>query len=182
MLHRMARFGSLLVLGLTLAGTSNAAEIAAFGGFTLQVVTDGTVWAWGNNASGQLGDNTFVNHTIAQPVSGISSVTAVAAGGNHSMALKSDGTVWTWGSNSNGQLGDGTFNFHAVPAQVPGLTGIIAIAAEKRRKRVGLGVQREWPVRRQHHSAEALSRGRGYVGRPHGCHSDRSRGESQLSD
>ena len=126
----VAVFWILFGFFFPVGGMAYAAQIATGnGGFTLQVVTGGTVWAWGNNGSGQLGDGTFVNHAIAEPVSGITSVVAVAAGGFHSLALKSDGTVWAWGSNSNGQLGDGTFNFHPTPNQVPGLTGIIAIAA-----------------------------------------------------
>src|SRR5665213_1758624 len=126
----IARFWILFAFFVAFDGVSNASQISASSGqFTLQVVTGGAVWAWGNNGSGQLGDGTFLNHALAQPVTGITSVTAVAAGGSHSLALKSDGTVWAWGSNSNGQLGDGTFNFHSTPNQVPGLTGIIAIAA-----------------------------------------------------
>ena len=124
---------TLLAFGLTFVGMSDAAQTpvnisASSGGFTLQVV-GGTVWAWGNNGSGQLGDGTFVNHAIPQLVPGLTSVIAVAAGGSHSLALKTDGTVWAWGANFNGQLGDGTFNTHPTPTQVPGLTGIIAIAA-----------------------------------------------------
>ena len=133
MLRPMIRFRTLFALGLTFVGTSYAAQtpvnIAASSGvFALQVV-GGTVWAWGNNGNGQLGDGTFVNHAIAQPVPGLTSVIAVAAGCSHSLALKTDGTVWAWGANFNGQLGDGTLNQHPTPAQVPGLTNVIAIAA-----------------------------------------------------
>jgi uncharacterized repeat protein (TIGR01451 family) len=127
------RIWILLAFGLSFSGASYAAQTAvnissSSNGFSLQVV-GGTVWAWGNNASGQLGDNTFVNHAIAAPVSGLTSVIAVAAGGSHSLALKTDGTVWAWGGNFNGQLGDGTFNSHPTPNQVPGLANVIAIAA-----------------------------------------------------
>ena len=126
----VAVFWILFGFFFPVGGMAYAAQIAASsGGFTLQVVTGGTVWAWGNNQSGQLGDGTVINHAIAQPVTGITSVTAVSAGGAHSLALKNDGTVWAWGSNSNGQLGDGTLNFHLTPNQVPGLTNVIAIAA-----------------------------------------------------
>jgi alpha-tubulin suppressor-like RCC1 family protein len=72
---------------------------------------DGTVWAWGNNFRGQLGDGTSgsgTNKNTPVQASGLTDVVAVAAGSNHSLAVKSDGTVWTWGSNSQGMLGNGT--------------------------------------------------------------------------
>jgi len=86
------RHSVFVCLSLVLAGTSDGAHIGAHnsGTFTLQALADGTVWAWGNNASAQLGDSTFINHAIPQPVTGITSVTAVAAGGSHSLALKAD--------------------------------------------------------------------------------------------
>ena len=79
--------------------------------------SDGTVWAWGRNYSGNLGDGTVgdvFNKSIPVQVKGadgegyLTDVVAVAAGNLHSMALKVDGTVWTWGANSYGKLGDGT--------------------------------------------------------------------------
>ena len=88
----VAVFWILFGFFFPIGGMAYAAQIATGnGGFTLQVVTGGTVWAWGNNGSGQLGDGTFVNHAIAEPVSGITSVVAVAAGGFHSLARKTTG-------------------------------------------------------------------------------------------
>jgi alpha-tubulin suppressor-like RCC1 family protein len=75
---------------------------------TVYLKTDGTVWAWGNNSNGQLGDGTTTQSTSPVQVSGLSNVTAIAAGATHTVALKTDGTVWAWGDNSNGQLGNGT--------------------------------------------------------------------------
>src|SRR6266481_9388501 len=95
----------------------------------------GTVWAWGLNGSGQLGNGTFTNSNTPAQVSGLSGVTAIAGGAEHSLALKSDGTVWAWGNNALGQLGNGTFTDSNTPVQVLGpgglgyLTGVMAIAA-----------------------------------------------------
>jgi alpha-tubulin suppressor-like RCC1 family protein len=95
----------------------------------LAVKSDGTLWAWGRNLNGQLGDGTFTNRSVPVQVSGLSSVTAAAGGENHSLALKSDGTVWAWGDNSRGELGDGTTTTRTTPVQVSGLSNIAAISA-----------------------------------------------------
>ncbi len=106
-------------------------QLGAPGDHTAVVVA----WAWGANASGQLGDGTTSGHTSPSRVNTLSGVTAAAGGGSHSLALKSDGTVWAWGSNSNGQLGDNTTTQRPGPVQVKGqggsgfLTGVTAIAA-----------------------------------------------------
>jgi alpha-tubulin suppressor-like RCC1 family protein len=102
---------------------------------TIAVKTDGTVWAWGDNAYGQLGDNATTDRTTPVQVSGLTGVVAVTGGRSHSIALKSDGTVWTWGANNTGQLGDGTNTQRTTPVQVVGLggagflTGVSAVAS-----------------------------------------------------
>ena len=89
------------------SGLTDVTAIAAGGTHSVALKTDGTVWSWGNNDSGQLGDTTSgTDRTSPVQVSGLTDITAIAAGGSHSMALKSDGTVWCWGDNSSGQLGD----------------------------------------------------------------------------
>jgi len=90
---------------------------------------DGTVWAWGANNNGQLGDGTVVNRHIPVQVQNLENVIAVAARSNHSIALKEDGTVWVWGGNAFGQLGDGTVVNRHTPVQVQNLMNITAIAA-----------------------------------------------------
>lgn len=95
---------------------------------TLALTDDGKVWAWGNNASGELGDGTTTDRTSPVQVSGLDDVVAIAAGGWHSMALKSDGTVWTWGNNEYGELGDGTKTNRAVPAPI-GIADVTSISA-----------------------------------------------------
>ena len=96
--------------------------------YSLALKSDGTVWAWGFNTYGELGDGTTTNRFSPVQVSGLTDVVAVAAGLSHGLALKSDGTVWAWGPNSNGQLGDGTTTNRSSPVRVSGLTGVVAVA------------------------------------------------------
>ena len=96
---------------------------------TIALKSDNTVWTWGNNAQGQLGDGTNIDKSIPVQVLNLISVIAVSAGNSHNLALKSDGTVWAWGNNSNGGLGDGTNVNRATPVKVQALSDIIAISA-----------------------------------------------------
>ncbi|MWV45973.1 hypothetical protein GRF59_20350 [Paenibacillus sp. HJL G12] len=95
----------------------------------LALKNDGTVWAWGLNNAGQVGDGTMEIRTAPVQVSGLSDVVAVSAGGYHSLALQKDGTVWAWGYNGEGELGNETLTDSPVPVQVHGLTRIKAISA-----------------------------------------------------
>ena len=103
-------------------------KIAAGYSHSLALKDDRTVWAWGNNYYGQLGDGTETMRTTPVRVGGLTGIVAVSGGGSHSLALKSDGTVWAWGSNGSGQLGDGTTIVRTTPVRVSGLTGIIAVS------------------------------------------------------
>ena len=95
----------------------------------LALTDDGKIWAWGNNAGGELGDGTTEDRTSpVQVVPELDNVVAVAAGGWHSLALKADGTVWTWGSNDYGQLGDGTTTNRSAPVQVD-IDDVASVAA-----------------------------------------------------
>src|SRR3990172_3621138 len=112
------------------AGLTGITAIAGGGrAHSLALRNDGTVWAWGFNTSGQLGNGTLTNNNVPVPVSSLTAVTALAGGGNHSIALQNDGTVWTWGYNINGQLGNGTFTNSNVPVPVTSFTGVSAISS-----------------------------------------------------
>ena len=87
-----------------------------------------TVWAWGHNPDGELGNGTTTDSWTPVQVSDLTGITAIAGGTLGGYALKSDGTVWAWGNNAYGELGDGTTTNSSTPVQVSGLTGITAIA------------------------------------------------------
>jgi uncharacterized delta-60 repeat protein len=85
---------------------------------TVAIKSDGSLWAWGGNSEGQLGDGT--NNDVNTPVQ-IGSDTnwhSVSGDGFHSVAIKSDGSLWAWGRNSSGQLGDGTNISKNTPVQI----------------------------------------------------------------
>ena len=91
--------------------------------------SEGSVWAWGWNAVGQLGDGTTVERRTPAKVPGLEGVVAVSAGGLHSLALSGDGTVWAWGWNAVGQLGDGTTVDRHRPVAIGGLDAVVTISA-----------------------------------------------------
>jgi alpha-tubulin suppressor-like RCC1 family protein len=105
--------------------------IAAGGYHSLALKADSTVWAFGRNLNGQLGDGSTTNRPSPVHVSGLSGVAAIAAGGSHSLALTASGAVMSWGLNTQGQLGDGSTAQKTSPVAVTGLGGsvIVAIAA-----------------------------------------------------
>ena len=104
------------VSGTSLAVLEDVRSVAAGGDFTVALKTDGTLWAWGGNDYGQLGNGTVVS--AAQPVQVLDQVSAVSAGDYHVAAIRDDGTLWTWGDNLYGQLGDGTRDSVSAPHQV----------------------------------------------------------------
>jgi alpha-tubulin suppressor-like RCC1 family protein len=104
--------------------------IAAGGSHGLALLRGGTVMAWGDNSSGQLGNGSNTDAAKPVAVTGLSGVTAIAAGGSFSLALLSDGTVMAWGDDGVGELGDGNGGTNSdTPVEVTGLTGVTAIAA-----------------------------------------------------
>ena len=104
------------------SGLTGVTKIDVGGGdHSIALKSDGTVWLWGYNSNGQLGDGTTTQRSAPVQVSGLTGVTATAAGMSHSIVIKNDGTVWSWGYNGYGQLGDGTTTQRTSPVQVSGL-------------------------------------------------------------
>jgi alpha-tubulin suppressor-like RCC1 family protein len=112
------------VVGLGGSGSLTGITSIACGRYhSLARKNDGSVWAWGRNGSGQLGDGTTTQRTTPVQVSGLGGIASVAAGGEHSLALSSSGSVYTWGNNKFGQLGDGTTVQRLVPGLVANVGG-----------------------------------------------------------
>ncbi|WP_257463222.1 RCC1 domain-containing protein [Archangium lipolyticum] len=110
---------SFTVTGLPECASQVAPALTVGIYYTLVVRQDGTVWTWGDNRFGQLGDGTLTNRNSPGRVPGLSGVTVLSAGQYHTVALRQDGTVWTWGRNQTGELGDGTTTYRSSPVQVP---------------------------------------------------------------
>jgi alpha-tubulin suppressor-like RCC1 family protein len=102
----------------TIAGGSDWQTSSARGLYGSAIKTDGTLWTWGRNSYGQLGDNTTVNKdSPIQTVTFSTDWVSVNCGSNSMTAIKKDGTLWTWGFNYRGQLGDGTTIHRSSPVQ-----------------------------------------------------------------
>ena len=113
-------------------GLSGVVQIAAGSQSDYALKSDGTVWAWGYNGSGQLGDDTTLNRLYPSQVRNLSGITKIAAGDLIAYAIRADGSVMAWGDNSDGLLGNGTnTGFATTPVQVPGVTGVTQISASR---------------------------------------------------
>ena len=137
------------VVPVRVTGLTNIRQLAAGYQAAFALRSDGTVWAWGNNQGGALGNGTYCDTCLSRvpvQVSGMTNAKSIAAGGygtigwyastyNTAYALRTDGTVWSWGDNESGQLGTGgscsslTHCPRTVPAQIQGLSNITLIAA-----------------------------------------------------
>ena len=102
-------------------GASSWTSVAAGYSHSMAIRSDSTLWAWGINAVGQLGDSTTVNKSSPAQV-GTSNWAIVHASQSHTAAIHYDRTLWGWGYNATGQLGDSTTVNRSSPVQVAGLT------------------------------------------------------------
>jgi len=97
---------------------TNVVAISAGGDFTIALKDDGTVWSWGWNYFGQLGNGVFggenpdfndgIDRNLPTQVLNLTNIIYISAGNSHAVALKQNGTFWTWGRNRDGALGDGS--------------------------------------------------------------------------
>lgn len=111
-------------------GLSGIVDVASKAVHTLALKNDSTVWGWGDNSWGVLGNGSFSGQhgTPIQSI-GLNKVIQVDCGWTHSMVLKEDGTVWTWGYNLEGELGNGTtYHFNVTPTPI-NLSNIVYIGS-----------------------------------------------------
>jgi len=106
---------------------SNVTTVASGFNHGLALTSLGEVFAWGNNAQGELGDGTTELRDGPVKVSGLSNVVAIASSASGKLAILADGTVRVWGSNATGNLANGTRDgFSAVPVPVKGIANAVA--------------------------------------------------------
>ena len=110
--------GEQLPSPLQVGTASNWAMVACGQYHTVAMKSDGTLWGWGRNGNGQLGDGTGTTTNSPVQVGTANNWVTVASGADHALALKSDGTLWAWGHNGVGQLGDGSTTQRLSPVQV----------------------------------------------------------------
>ncbi|MBS1829999.1 MAG: Ig-like domain-containing protein [Acidobacteria bacterium] len=115
------------VTGLT--GVVTAVAAGFEGAFAL--LGDGTVWSWGDNFKGRLGNGANPSTSIPLPVTGFTAATAIMPSSSHTLAVKSDGTVWAWGDNAAGALGNFPGALSPTPVQVNGVSGATGFGPAK---------------------------------------------------
>lgn len=106
------------------AAMTNVVAASAGGSHSLVVKSDGTVWSFGLNTNGQLGDGTTTQRTLPVQVTTLSNIVAVQASRASSYALSADGRLWSWGINSFGQLGIGNTTQQLSPVEVAAPPGL----------------------------------------------------------
>jgi alpha-tubulin suppressor-like RCC1 family protein len=108
-LNLMSSFLCLILLSATFIASAAIEQkwqqVSGGYSFTVAIKSDGSLWAWGYNSSGQLGSGDNVDSDIPQKIGNDTNWQSIAAGDRHVLATKTDGTLWTWGENTFGQLG-----------------------------------------------------------------------------
>jgi cysteine-rich repeat protein len=104
-------------------------QIAAGEAHTCGLKADGTVWCWGDNVAGQLGDATHEPRLVPVRAGDLTDLVAIAAGSHHTCAISDKGHGWCWGDNASGQLGSGSIMPSNIPVLVVGLGHAETLAA-----------------------------------------------------
>jgi alpha-tubulin suppressor-like RCC1 family protein len=107
---------------------TNWSSVLAGYAFTVATKTDGTLWSWGLNNSGQLGLGNQSKYSSPKQVGSLTNWLNVAGAGYTTLAVKTDGTLWSWGGNTDGQLGLGNRTNYSSPKQVGSLTDWLQVS------------------------------------------------------
>ncbi|UHO39641.1 T9SS type A sorting domain-containing protein [Chryseobacterium capnotolerans] len=118
------------VINIQTAASSGCWESLSAGNFhSVGLKSDGTLWAWGRNSNGQLGDGTTIDRNAPIQIGTDNNWLRIAAGDTYTLAIKTDGTLWAWGNNDYGQLGDGTKADKLSPTQIGTTAGWKSVSA-----------------------------------------------------
>ena len=98
----------------------NGKSTGYYEGVNYVMKTDGTLWAWGRNAEGQLGQNDRTWHSSPVQIGSDTNWDYATGGNRNAMGIKTDGTGWAWGNNYNGKLGLNSTTYMSSPTQIPG--------------------------------------------------------------
>jgi len=96
---------------------------------TCAIKSDGTLWGWGENSSGELGDGSRISRLNPVHIGRNPDWEKISAGHDCSMAIRKDGTLWAWGGNFLGELGDGTEKDRSSPTIIQKNRRWVAVAA-----------------------------------------------------
>jgi alpha-tubulin suppressor-like RCC1 family protein len=118
-----------VIVPVQVGSATNWTAVAAGYLHSMAIKSDGTLWAWGSNSYGQLGDGSNTYRYSPVQVGSATNWVAVAGGALHSLAIKSDGTLWAWGYNLQGQLGVGDGASRNTPVQVGTATDWMTVAS-----------------------------------------------------
>lgn len=110
-------FGGTVTTPTQIGTETSWKELSAGGKFVLALKNDGSLWAWGSNEYGALGDNTLANKNVPTKIGTANNWAKIFAGPRNSFAIKTDGTLWSWGDNGYLQLGQIPSNYK-VPTKV----------------------------------------------------------------
>ena len=110
---------------IQIGSDTNWSQSGTGGSISAAIRTNGTLWAWGANGSGQVGDNTTIQRSSPVQIGALTNWSKISVGYNSCAAIKTDGTLWMWGYNryaSAGKLGDNTTVNKSSPVQIGALT------------------------------------------------------------
>jgi alpha-tubulin suppressor-like RCC1 family protein len=103
---------------LQVGNDSNWRSVSSGSFHTCAIKTNNTLWTWGKNNSGQLGDGTIIQKTVPTQVGTAQDWSKISSGYTYTMCIKTDGTLWAWGDNTYGQLGNNSILPLNIPTQV----------------------------------------------------------------
>jgi alpha-tubulin suppressor-like RCC1 family protein len=128
-------YGAGSLVPVRVRDLTGAIAVAAGGLHSMALRDDGTVWTWGSNLYGALGDGTEQDAALPVQVLGLSGAVAIAGGAYYSFAVRDDGTLWAWGHNNVGQLGNHESSRVPMPVRVeldtPLVTGNVLLATRQ---------------------------------------------------